>query len=144
MIAHRGSRTALHGNGMNKAPSNRSFCWTFTVFFALAGAWSAWSDGIGFVFELPLAAVFAGVTLFRPDSLSQLNRGWMKVAEVLNVVVSPVVLAVMFYGVFTPAGYLMRLAGKDPMRRKYEPGSSSYWIERTPPGPEPESLSEQF
>ncbi len=126
------------------APSNRSFGWTFTAFFALAGAWSAWKGGMGFAVWLPLAVVAATVTLFRPDSLTGLNRGWMKVAEVLNRIVSPVVLAVMFYGVFTPAGFLMRLAGKDSMRRRYEPGAPSYWIERNPPGPEPESLSEQF
>ena len=126
------------------APSNRSFGWTFTAFFAFAGAWSVWKDGNGFVVWVPLAVVCATVTMFSPDSLGPLNRAWMKFAELLNRIVSPVVLAVMFYGVFTPAGYLMRLAGKDPMRRKYEPGAASYWIERTPPGPEPESLSEQF
>ncbi len=129
---------------MKKGPSNRSFGWTFTAIFILAGCWSVWKDGNGFLLWLPLAVVFATVTLFSPDSLTQVNRAWMKFAELLNRIVSPVVLAVMFYGVFTPAGYLMRLSGKDPMRRKYEPGAPSYWIERTPPGPEPESLSEQF
>jgi hypothetical protein len=39
---------------------------------------------------------------------------------------------------------LMRLAGKDPMRRKFEPGAKSYWIVREPPGPAPETFRNQF
>ena len=125
-------------------PSNRSFGWTFTAFFVLLGVWSAWSDGAAFMILLPLAAVTAAITFFRPDALTALNRAWMKLAEILNRVVSPIVLAIMFYGVFTPAGFLMRLVGNDPMRRKYDPAAPSYWIERNPPGPAPDSLREQF
>jgi len=125
-------------------PSNRSFGWTFTAFFALAGAWSAWKGGSAFVILFVLAMIAATITFFRADALAPLNRAWMKFAELLNRVVSPVVLAVMFFGVFTPTAFLLRLAGKDPMRRKYDPAAQSYWINRTPPGPAPESLREQF
>jgi hypothetical protein len=38
----------------------------------------------------------------------------------------------------------MRLFGKDPLRLKRDPAAATYWIERTPPGPKPESLGDQF
>ena len=38
----------------------------------------------------------------------------------------------------------MRLAGKDPLRLRREPDAPSYWIVRDPPGPTPESMSDQF
>ena len=68
----------------------------------------------------------------------------MKLAEVLNQIVSPVVLGVMFYGLFAPIGWAMRLAGRDVLRRRYEREERSYWVERAPPGPDAASLPNQF
>jgi hypothetical protein len=58
--------------------------------------------------------------------------------------VSPVVLGIMFFLVVTPIGLLMRAFGKDPLRLRFDKSASSYWLDRTPPGPPPESLSDQF
>jgi hypothetical protein len=125
-------------------PSNRSFGWTFTGVFAVLGAWSVYREGSLFPLWFVLSAIAAALTVFSPDSLTPLNRWWMKLAEILNRVVSPVVLGVMFFCVFTPVGAVMRRLGRDPMKRKFDPASRSYWIDRTPPGPAPESLREQF
>jgi hypothetical protein len=125
-------------------PSNRSFGWTFTVIFSLAGAYSAWTGGVGFAVWFTLAAVMAALTCFVPDSLAAMNHAWMKFAALLHRVVSPVVLGVMFFGVFTPVGFVMRRFGRDAMKRSFDPEATTYWIERTPPGPAPESLREQF
>jgi hypothetical protein len=50
----------------------------------------------------------------------------------------------MFYLVFTPAGLVMRLSGKDPLRLRLESDMKSYWIQRRPPGPPPETMAQQF
>ena len=55
-----------------------------------------------------------------------------------------IALGLLFYGVLTPIGAAMRLTGKDPMRLRLEPGASSYWIPREPPGPPPDSMNNQF
>ena len=39
---------------------------------------------------------------------------------------------------------VMRLMGKDPLRRRFDPQAKSYWIERRPAGPEPQSMRRQF
>ena len=46
--------------------------------------------------------------------------------------------------VITPIGLLMRTFGKDPLRLAFDKDSHTYWIDRTPPGPPPESLTDQF
>jgi hypothetical protein len=125
-------------------PSNRSFGWLFTIVFALLGGYSFWQDGWLYPWALTLAAITAGVTLARPVWLAPFNRAWMRFGELLHHVVSPVVLGLIFYGVFTPVGFVMRLAGRDIMRRRFEPGSASYWIERNPPGPAADSFKDQF
>jgi hypothetical protein len=59
-------------------------------------------------------------------------------------VVSPIALGILFYLVFMPVGLVMRLSGKDPLRLKFDPAAKSYWIDREPPGPPPNSMTNQF
>ena len=82
--------------------------------------------------------------MLRPKTLAPLNRLWMKLAALLNRVVSPVVMGVIFFGLFTPVAWFMRAIGRDTMRRRFDPELQSYWIERTPPGPDPQGLPDQF
>lgn len=56
---------------------------------------------------------------------------WMKLAVLLGYVNSRVLLSLMFYLVFTPYGLVMRLVGRDPLRRRRGTESrETYWIPR--------------
>jgi len=125
-------------------PSNRSFGTLFVVVFGLFGAYSWWRGGAAYPWAFGLSALTLVVTLAKPDWLTPANRAWMKLAELLNRVVSPVVLGVMFYGLFAPTAWVMRLAGRDAMKRRFEPAARTYWVERDPPGPDPAGLPNQF
>ena len=125
-------------------PSNRSFGRLFVVVFALIGAYGWWRGSSSHMWWLGLSGVTLVVTLVNPDLLALVNRAWMKLAEILNKIVSPIVLGIMFYGVFVPTGIIMRLAGRDPMTRHFDPQARTYWKERTPPGPDPSGLPNQF
>jgi hypothetical protein len=128
----------------NALPSNRSFGWTFTGIFLLAGIYGLWKGGAALPWLLPLAALTALVTLTRDAWLTPLNRAWMKLGELLGRVVSPIVLGLIFYGVFTPVGWVMRLAGRDAMCRRFDPAAPSYWVKRDPPGPADDSYRNMF
>lgn len=93
---------------------------------------------------LAVSAVFALVALVKPILLARVNWLWMKLGVLLGKVVSPVALGVLFYGVLTPLATVIRLAGKDPLRLRLDPGVDSYWIVRKPPGPPPDSMTNQF
>jgi hypothetical protein len=80
----------------------------------------------------------------KPVWLNPLTRYWTKLGVLMGRIVAPVVTAVLFYAVVTPTALLFRLLGKDPLRIRLEPGALSYWIERTPPGPAPETMTNQF
>jgi hypothetical protein len=125
-------------------PSNRSFGWTFTVVFVLAGAYGLWHGGAHSLPMLALAVVMALVTLTRAAWLTPLNRAWMKLGELMGRVVSPVVLGIIFFAVFTPVGLVMRAFGRDAMCRRFEPGQPSYWVKRDPPGPADNSYRNMF
>ena len=125
-------------------PSNRSFGWTFTAVFVLGALYSAWKGGPWMGTLLVLALATAAVTLTRETWLTPLNRAWMKLGELLGRVVSPVVLGVIFFGVFTPAGAIMRLLGRDAMCRSFDAAAPSYWVKRDPPGPAETSFRDLF
>lgn len=127
-----------------KGSSNRTFGLVFTAFFALV---SLWPLLFGNPFRLWAALVAAGVlavSLAAPQFLTPLNRAWMLLGLAMHRVVNPLVMGIMFFIVITPMGLLMRALGKDLLRLKREPGAASYWIERKPPGPAPESMRNQF
>lgn len=128
-----------------KLPSDRSFGFTFVVFFALLAAWQAWL-GRGTVATTlsGLSAVTLILALWRPSLLHGLNRAWMKFGALLHHIVSPLVMGAIYFLIFAPVGWVMRLAGRDVLNRKLDSTTSSYWIKRDPPGPPPDSLPNQF
>ena len=52
------------------------------------------------------------------------------VALPIGFVVSHVVMAALFFGLFMPIGLLFRLLGRDSLHRKSDPDASTYWIRR--------------
>ena len=127
-----------------KAGSDRSFGLVFAGFFAILGALSLWRHSQTWHYTLPLAAVFLVVALTYPRVLGPLNRLWLKFGLLLYKVMNPIVLGLLFFVTIMPIGLVMRAMGKDFLRLKREPDAKSYWIARTPPGPPPQSMKNQF
>jgi len=125
-------------------PSDRSFGFTFTTVFALVGAWMAWKSSTHFVFPLVASALFLLVSLTVPRVLHPLNVAWMRLAVVLNRIVSPVVMGVIYFGLLTPIAAAMRLRGRDALHRRFDAKLDTYWIKRDPPGPAGSSFPQQF
>lgn len=96
------------------------------------------------LWALILAGVFLLLSLLLPASLAPLNRLWTKFGMLLHHIVSPLALGILFFLVVTPIALIMRIFGKDPLRLRLDRSASSYWIERTPPGPAADSLKNQF
>jgi hypothetical protein len=123
---------------------NRSFGFLFAGIFALIGLLPLMFGGVPRAWAIMLAGVFLLAALAFPAMLSPLNRLWMRFGLLLHRIVSPLVLGIMFFGVIMPIGLLMRLLGKDPLRLRLDKAAGSYWIERRPPGPAPETFKDQF
>ena len=54
--------------------------------------------------------------------------GWMDASWPMGWVFSHVLLGVTYYLVITPIGLILRLLGKDPMRRRFDREAKTYWI----------------
>lgn len=131
-----------HGRPV-KGGSDRAFGIVFAVVFTLIGLLPVLGGGLPSWWALLVAAAFLALALARPALLAPLNRLWLKFGLLLHRIVSPLIMGMLFYGVVTPVGLLMRATGKDPMQRRRDPSAESYWIVREP-GPAPETMKQQF
>lgn len=133
-----------HHQSKIEGSSNRSFGFVFTVFFLIVGLLPLLHGEAYRLWALVLSGLFLLLALAVPAVLSPLNRIWMKFGLVLHSIVSPLALGILFFLVVTPTGLLMRLFRKDPLRLNLDKSATSYWIDRQPPGPAPESLKQPF
>ena len=139
-MAHEDLTREQHVDGS----SDRVFGLVFAALFLLIGSGPLRHEHPPRWWAYGLAAVFALAALLRPALLSGLNRLWIKFGILIGKVVSPIALGILFYGVLTPVAAVIRLSGRDPLRLKLDPNASSYWIMRKPPGPQPDSMTNQF
>lgn len=111
-------------------PSNRKFGVFFTAIFLAASIYLRLKGIEGAFLGLAgLSAAFLIVTLIKPDLLRPLNALWMRLGLLLGMIVSPVVLGVIFFGMFTPLALFLKLIGRDELRLR--PGRGpSYWVVR--------------
>lgn len=127
-----------------KKNSERSFGFVFAAVFLLIGLWPLPSGGAPRGWALAMAGLFLLAALGLPRVLRPLNSVWLGIGLVLHRLVSPFILGLLFYLTVTPTGLIMRALGKDPLRLRFDRQAKSYWIERRPPGPAPDSLRNQF
>lgn len=139
----------MHEHSPRYAPatqgsSDRSFGLVFSVFFVVVGLLPLLGGHSIRLWSLGLSGAFLLLALFIPSVLAPANRVWTKFGMLLHSIVSPIALGILFFAVVTPTGFVMRLFGKDPLRLRFDPSPRSYWILRTPPGPDADSLKNQF
>jgi hypothetical protein len=117
------------------APSSR----TLRQFAAL---WIVFFTGLAygrgsFLSNRPLAYGLAGLAiaiglagLARPRLIRPIFVVWMIVAFPIGWIVSRLLLACLFYGVFLPVGLCFRLFGRDLLNRRYDPNKETYWTRK--------------
>jgi len=114
-------------------PSNRKFGLFFTFLFATTAAYFYYSTNLSLAYVFIVAAsIFLLVTLIKSDALLPLNKLWMRFGLLLGMLVSPIVLGIIFFGMFTPIAILMRWSGRDELRLKFNQ-KASHWITRSEP-----------
>jgi multisubunit Na+/H+ antiporter MnhG subunit len=123
---------------------NRSFGLGLAIFALLAGFWPLLRGDGPRYWAIAAGIAILGVAVFAPKLLAIPTRLWTRFSDRLGRVMGAIVLAGLFYVVLTPFALLVRLARRDPLRLRFDKGTKTYWIERDPPGPVPNSMKQQF
>jgi predicted membrane metal-binding protein len=124
--------------------SDRSFGFVFSVVFALVALWPLLDGRPPRYWAVLIACIFLFLAGFAPRILRLLNMLWSRVGALLHRIVTPLVMSAVFFLVVTPTACIMRAFGKDPLRLRLDRNAKSYWIERQPAGPEPQTMTRQF
>lgn len=131
-------------NAQVQISSGRSFGLVFAAVFLIVAIYPLINGQSVRLWAIVIAGSFLTLALLFPKALEPANRLWMKFGELLHKIVSPVALGIVFYLTVLPTGLLLKLFGKDPLRLRFDSSVDSYWIKRDPPGPNAESLNNQF
>ena len=87
--------------------TDRSFGLVFAAVFALLAAYLIWHDRAWWWVPLSASMAFLSLALFQPSLLAHLNWIWTTLGLLLGMVMAPILMAVIFFGVVMPIGLVM-------------------------------------
>ena len=115
-----------------KISSNRSFGVVFFIVFLLIALYPVINKEEIRVWSLIVSLIFLILGLLNSKILNPLNQIWFKFGVLLGRIISPLIMAIIFFFVVTPIGLIMRTLRKDILNLRYNT-KKTYWIEKTGP-----------
>ena len=109
--------------------TNRSFGIVFFIVFLIVSLWPLLNNDQIRYWALFVSILFLLLGIINSKVLTPLNKIWFKFGILLGKIVSPVVLAIIFFLVVTPTGLIMRMLGKDLLNLKKNK-NKTYWIKK--------------
>ena len=113
-----------------KISSNRSFGITFFVVFLIISLWPLLNEESLRIWSISISFIFLFLGLINSNLLLPLNKIWFKFGIFLGSIFAPIAMGIVFFVVVTPIGIVMRLFGKDILKRKFNNKEKSYWVYR--------------
>ena len=117
-------------NNEIKISSNRSFGITFFLVFSLVGIWPLLNSESIRIWSIVISLIFLFLGLIKSRHLTPLNKLWSRFGILLGSIVSPIVMGLVFFVVLTPVAIVMKLIGKDILKKKFNKNKKTYWIYR--------------
>ena len=88
--------------------------------------WTYWLAGIG--------AAAGAVLWLAPQIARPFYVVWNALGCCVGFVVSNIAVTAVYFLVVTPIGFVLRIFGRDPLRRRFERERGSYWEDAEKPG----------
>tara|TARA_X000000950_G_scaffold155782_1_gene190978 strand:+ start:7664 stop:8068 length:405 start_codon:yes stop_codon:yes gene_type:complete len=110
-----------------KPPSNKTFGLFFCFIFFVSSGFFFYSNEILIARNLLiLSLIFLFISILFPNVFLTLNRAWMQLGNLLGLLFNPIILGILFFGLFTPIGFLTRLFGRDELNLNFKK-QKTYW-----------------
>jgi hypothetical protein len=117
----------------NKKNSNRSFGVLFSLVFLLIAFWPVLkTNNINDLrlWSIAFSAAFLILGVLKSKILTPLHIIWIKFGIFLGKIISPIVLAILFFVVVTPIGLLLKVFKKDILNLEINNTIKTYWVKR--------------
>lgn len=125
----------------HKTKDLKTFALIWSLIFLLVGIYPLFTDNPARVWAMVLMLAFLMIAFINPSLLNSFYKIWVKLGEFIGSIISKVIMIILFYGMFTPIAFILKLLNKDLLKKKLDKNKSSYWIKReTQPG----TLKNQF
>ena len=116
-------------SNISKRGNNKSFGIVFFIFFLILSLYFYFTESNINLYLISISLIFLILGLINSSILTPLNILRFKFGMLLGSVISPIIMALVFFGVVTPTGLIMKLFNKDLLILKKK-NKKSYWIER--------------
>lgn len=121
----------------------RKFGLTVGVAFLVLAAVLVWRGHLPVATALGvIGALLALAGLAMPTRLGPVFKAWMGLAHAISKVTTPIFMGLVYFGVVTPTGLIMRAVGKNPIERTEVEGG--FWVPRPPGERRSHSMERQF
>ena len=125
------------------AAEGRKFALTGGAAFLVLGALLWWREVRTAATVVAATGATLGLAgLVIPGLLTPVFRAWMGLAHLISRVTTPIFLGIVYFGVLTPIGLLMRLFGRNPLVRRV--ADDSYFVARPAGAARRGNLERQF
>ena len=102
---------------------------TGALLVVLFGLALPWLFGFGYPnWPWMVAAALIAWGVVAPQTLRPVYRGWMRFGLLMNRITTPLILGLVFFIAITPLALVMKVIGRDTMRRRFDPDTASYRI----------------
>tara|TARA_B100000902_G_scaffold124179_1_gene124119 strand:+ start:2152 stop:2535 length:384 start_codon:yes stop_codon:yes gene_type:complete len=110
--------------------NNRSFGILFFIVFLIIGLYPMYIGESPNKFFFILSLPFLILGLLNSKILTPFNRAWIKLGEILGLIIAPVIMALVYFVFLTPISLIVRIFGKDLLDIKFNKKLETYWINR--------------
>jgi len=105
----------------------------FGYFFLLISLYFYYTSNIMMAYTFSgLTLIFFFITFLNDALLHPLNKLWMRFGILLSMIVSPIIMGIIFFGMFTPMSIIMRIFKRDELKIR-SINKETYWVLRSFP-----------
>jgi hypothetical protein len=115
---------------MKSKSSNRSFGLLFFIVFIVVGLWPIIKGETANIYLILISLFFLIFGLINSKILSPFNKAWIKLGEILGLIIAPIIMALVYFIILTPISLMLRMFGKDLLGLKFMKKQDTYWIKR--------------
>lgn len=114
------------------------------IFFGVLCVLGFWRQKIIITYFFGILSVLGMGFILLPKHLSPVYLGWLRVAHMIGIAVTTLILTVAYYLVITPSALMKRIFGGRPIPLSPDKNCSTYWVERTEPVQPKERFIKRF
>jgi len=115
-----------------------------TILLLVISSISYFKQGMNYQITGTVSALILLTTLLTPALLKPIYKLFIFISYILGWINTRLLLGLIFYLIFTPVALILKIIGKDPLNRKFDPKASSYWQPGVDEKEDRESYYRQF